>query len=149
MAFSLNLEISLWSLRTFKKMSPEYFANTNPRKPLPLSRLHPKNSPFVLCLQASVGSPPPTNHSPHPQAAQGFSPSLVSRVSKPEGRGASSRRPPWCPQRVTSELRTPGSLLVPLRVHALDGALFELPSEDPGQDCDGELERGKRIKTCT
>lgn len=130
-------------------MSPKYFANTNPRKPLPLLHHHPKNCPFVLCFQASIGSLPLTDHLPHPKEAQGFSLSLVSRVFKPKGRGTSSRRPPWCPQWVTSELRTPESLLVPLMVHTQNGALFELPSKDPGQDCDNELERGKRIKTCT
>lgn len=112
--FSLNLEMSLRSLRTFKKMSPKYFANTHPRKPLPLSRLHPKNSRLVLWFQPSVGPPPLTDLLPHPGAAQCFSPSSISRVSKHEGRGTSSRWLPWCPQRVTSELRALGSLLVPL-----------------------------------
>lgn len=56
LALSLNLEISLWRVRTFLKMSQESYANPNPRKSLPFPLLSPKKYSFIFCFQSILSS---------------------------------------------------------------------------------------------
>lgn len=118
LALSLHLEISLWNVRTFFKMSQESYANPNPRKSLPLPLLYPKKYSFIFGFQSILSS-------------QGSS---VFQVRYGDSNVYTSRQEHFpiadllgCPQWVTSKQRTLGIARCSRFLWGAEGTLETVP----------------------